>query len=250
MPVIKGNAGSNRIVGTDRYDNIQAYAGYDTVRAGGGDDIVFGGADNDALFGDAGRDEMYGGTENDTLHGGAGNDRLHGDTGIDYLYGDAGNDTLFGGDDGDMLYGGDGSDMLRGDAGNDQLFGGEGNDTLYGGSGSNILTGGLGADRFVFDRLTDFQPRQGTFFIQNIADFRPGLGDRIDLSGMDANVSAAGNQAFHLVQGGSSDGTAGALWYSTVGIETEFRGDVNGDGNPDLLFRVDRGTYDAGDFIL
>src|SRR6476660_8469090 len=75
-------------------------------------------------------------------------------------------------------------------AGCNTIIGGGGADTIKGGGGADILTGGQGADRFVFAALTDSAPSARDL----ITDFIPGT-DIIDLSAIDANTSAKGNQA-------------------------------------------------------
>ena len=85
--------------------------------------------------------------------------------GKEALRGTSGGDQLTGTRWGEELTGLAGDDRLIGGAGNDRLLGGVGNDWLSGGIGNDELTGGLGADRFAlsegFDRIRDFNPRQG-----------------------------------------------------------------------------------------
>nr|WP_207388749.1 immunoglobulin-like domain-containing protein [Stutzerimonas kirkiae] len=99
---------------------------------------------------------------------------------LNNLIGGAGDDILTGGDGDDILRGGAGDDTLIGGAGNDILIGGDGDDILIGGSGDDILTGGAGADTFKWqagdggnDRITDFDADEG---------------DKIDLSGLLAEL--------------------------------------------------------------
>ncbi|MBD0274831.1 MAG: calcium-binding protein [Acetobacteraceae bacterium] len=116
-----------------------------------------------------------GGAGNNTLSGSAGDDVLSGGGGSDRLSGGAGNDTLSGGAGGDILSGGGGSDRLSGGAGADHLF------------------GGAGADTFAFASVADRGDR--------VQDFRRAEGDRIDLSAIDADPAAAGDQAFLFADG-------------------------------------------------
>ncbi|GAA0580347.1 hypothetical protein GCM10009416_18400 [Craurococcus roseus] len=111
----------------------------------------------------------------DTLTGGAGNDSITGEGGDDRLHGSAGDDTLLGG------------------AGYDALMGGDGADRLAGGSGGDVLIGGAGADAFVFASAADGNDR--------IQDFTRSQGDEIDLSAIDADATAAGDQAFLFADG-------------------------------------------------
>ncbi len=148
----------------------------------------------------------------DTLNGNGGNDILEGGVGIDKLYGGAQDDTLYGGDENDTLYGEDH------------------NDTLYGGAGSDKLYGGTGRDHFAF---TDEDV--GLLLMQHdtILDFDVTQGDRIDLSGIDADSAAGGDQAFTLVTAFSNVAGQAKLFYRTATDQTQILLDVNGDGVAD-----------------
>lgn len=91
----------------------------------------------------------------------------------------------------DNMRGFAGNDLIKGNDGFDELFGDGGNDTLVGGAQSDRLTGNAGADVFDFNRSSD----SGEGYRDTIMDFTPGL-DRIDLSGIDARTTVAGNQSF------------------------------------------------------
>lgn len=196
--------------------------GTGTGAGGPGHDLLRGGDGADSLAGNGGNDTLIGNGGNDTLAGGAGNDSLLGGAGNDRLTGEAGND---------VLTGGSGADVLRG---------GEGNDVLTGGTGSDTLTGGPGADRFVFASAAEAAG-------DVITDFRRGQGDRIDLSGIDADVRAKGNQAFVFIGEKGFSGTAGELRYKNGMIS----GDQNGDKVADFHVGIADGHgLGAGDFIL
>ncbi len=92
---------------------------------------------------------------------------------------------LSGGVDNDKLIGSDGPDNLSGNAGKDILIGGLNKDNL---------TGGLGADIFEFDSVDETGTTSQTRDI--IVDFNHGQKDKIDLSVIDANTTAIGNNAF------------------------------------------------------
>jgi serralysin len=125
--------------------------------------------------GTPGDDSLVGGGRNDSMAGSGGDDVLRGRDGRDTLRGDAGDDSLFG------------------DGGDDVLSGGDGADRLHGGSGSDRLVGDAGADAFVF-----LAPAEGNDLV---GDFRRAEGDKIDLSGIDADPVAAGDQAFFFADG-------------------------------------------------
>ena len=93
------------------------------------------------------------------------------------------------------------------------LVGGAGADVITGGGGADLLTGGFGADTFVFAATSDSAPTARDV----ILDF--GVGDRIDLSGIDANTGLAGDQGFTL---NNQTGHAGdmAMFYDAQGDRT------------------------------
>ncbi len=135
-----------------------------------------------------------GGGGNDTLDGSAANGPLvaHGGTGDDRLAGGSGNDVLRGGIGNDRLVGGDGADVLEG---------GTGNDILIGGLGRDVLTGGFGSDVFRFLSTDDLPAPHSPIGPEKITDFSQAQGDRIDLSAIDADVTAPGNQPFLFANG-------------------------------------------------
>jgi Ca2+-binding RTX toxin-like protein len=97
------------------------------------------------------------------------------------------------------MYGEDGNDTLNGGAGNDTLNGGAGKDTLTG----DTLPEEVGNDWFVYV-LTSDSPT-GVENHDVITDFASGE-DKIDLSAIDADAAAAGNQVFLLDQLAYADG--------------------------------------------
>jgi uncharacterized protein (TIGR01370 family) len=146
----------------------------------------------------------------------AGNDTIQGTYRADKLDGHAGNDTISGRSDNDRLDGGDGNDRLDGGSGNDTLLGGTGDDTIIGGSGRDVMTGGSGADSFVFMRIDDTSTWSSSRDV--ITDFEVGR-DHIDLSAIDANTSASGNQAFTLLAAAGAPFTgAGQVRFSYATI--------------------------------
>lgn len=223
---VTGTAGGDSYKGT-QYD--------DTVRGLGGKDVLYGMAGNDTLLGGGGADKLFGGAGKDVLKGGAGNDKLFGNGGADRLYGDAGNDRLTGGGGNDKLFGG---------AGKDVLIGGAGNDRLDGGAGADTLTGGKGADTFVFASAKEAKG-------DSITDFSSKQGDIIDLSGIDADTSVAGDQAFTLIDDTAFSGAAGELRVWQAGGNTLVAGDVDGDGSADFRITLE-GLHDLGasDFLF
>jgi Ca2+-binding RTX toxin-like protein len=80
---------------------------------------------------------------------------------------------------------------------------------LVGGLGADSLNGGLGNDTFDYNSVSESPAGLGKDAIIGFAGAGAALGDRIDLTTIDANSLVAGNQAF--IWGGSF--TAGHLRY-------------------------------------
>ena len=173
---------------------------------------------------------------------------LLGTMAADRLTGLDGADTLRGGAGNDALSGMGANDYLRGWTGNDTLLGGSGNDTLIGDQGADQLQGGWGADTFVFGNIRDSGPTATTCDV--ITDFAPGS-DKIDLSGIDADPTAAGNQAFRFLGNAAFDGHPGALrsFHTAEGVWLQL--DVNGDRVADgMILLAQVSGVNATDFLL
>jgi Ca2+-binding RTX toxin-like protein len=156
-----------------------------------------------------------------------------------YVIGGAANDTIAGGQTSDGLFGG---------AGNDQLFGLGGDDYLAGGAGADSLRGGLGSDRFVFTATSDSMAGS----VDRILDFQAGR-DKIDLTKIDADTTAGGNQAFSFIGTSAFGGVAGELRVYSEEGHWFVSGDVDGNGTGDFLIQVD--TFNnhilvGADFLL
>lgn len=183
-----------------------------------------------------------------TGHAAGGPNRLEGGAGDDRLSGLGGDDMLDGGTGDDMLDGGTGDDLLMGGAGHDVLIGGRGDDVLIGGGGADRLEGGKGADTFVYT-LRDLIPAA-----DRILDFSTAEGDRIDLSGIDADAAVDGDQTFSFLGTAAftgAGGTAGELRYEAA--DRGFllvQGDVNHDGLADFTLLVRAPALAATDFVL
>ena len=139
---------------------------------------------------------------------------------------------------------------LIGGAAGDTLTGGGGNDEIFGNLGADILSGNGGADAFIYTDVA--QSRGGT--IDRILDFSTGT-DKIDLSAIDANSNADGNQAFTFSNDGSFHNTAGELrtTFDAQNNRWVVEGDVNGDGIADFTVHVTtlgNTPLGSGDFIF
>jgi Ca2+-binding RTX toxin-like protein len=231
--VLIGGAGADALIGGDGIDT----ASYATA-AGGVDARLAGGQGGDAMG------DTYSGIEN--LVGSAFADVLLGDDQANRLSGGAGNDIL-------VDFGG--SDVLIGGLGADLLVGGTGNDVLVGGAGGDVLRGGLGADVFDFNSVAESMPGKRDMLqgYEGLPSFdRAGLvgGDVIDLAGIDANTTLAGNQAF--VFGGSG---VGKLSVVDSGANTLIRCNIDNDAAFEFELLIEDGeilasVYRAGDFVL
>jgi hypothetical protein len=122
---------------------------------------------------------------------------------------------------------------------------GSGNDVIIASASVNVMDGGSGDDLFVFlsaaaadgDTIRNFEP-----------------GDKIDLSGIDADTGAAGNQAFTLVVG--SEATAPGQLVVTHetredGEYTVISGNTGCDETPEFRINIaGNHTLSASDFTL
>ena len=199
-----GTVAGLSLIGGDGADVLTGDDGADIIRGGAGHDFLDGKGGRDVMFGGDGADDMFGGAGADTAFGGAGNDMFiasRGD-GNDVYYGEEGEDTL------DMSaisanvtadlgtgFMGRGS-VSSAETGTDTLWSvenivtGSGDDVITASRAVNVMDGGGGKDIF---RFLSAQDADG----DTITGFQPG--DRVDLSGMDADAGTAGKQSFTLV---------------------------------------------------
>jgi parallel beta-helix repeat protein len=129
----------------------------------------------------------------------------------------------------DSLTGSTAANVLDGGDGNDTLVGGGGDDTLIGGSGTDTLTGGTGADTYTFAALTDM----GLGTLRDVIQgFKTTEGDKIDLTGLDANTATEAHDNFSFIgtQAFSSTNAAGQLRFEN-GI---LYGSVNSDASAEF----------------
>lgn len=227
---------------------------------------------------------LWGGDADDDLHGGGGDDELVGDEGADEVSGGSGNDTFLATlNDGDDFYFGDGGsdtcslaglhvdavvNLLNGsatsaDTGTDQLTSienaicGTGNDMIVASTVRNVLFGGGGEDTFVFASIG--AAGKGTS-ADVINDYT--VGDRVDVSQIDANGALVGDPAFIFageitsVSGGFGQLGRGQIGYryqtDTNGVEhTIIEGNTNANPEADFQIRlIGNVQLTAGDFLL
>lgn len=137
------------------------------------------------------------------------------------------------------------NDVVDSGLGNDTLPNGAGNDTLVGGGGTDQLTGGAGADSFVFNAITETASTSARDVILHFE-----AGDKINLSGIDANSSVSGDQAFSFI--GTAAFTAlGQLHYKSVGGIWLVEGNTTGNTGADFSIEIHNGfALQASDFVL
>jgi serralysin len=250
-------APTKEFIGTNG-DDILPHTG----QSNGGNETFKGLGGSDVLKGGAGADVLDGGTGNDTASY-AGSDAVNVNLATKAALGDqatgdkiAGIENLTGSSYNDVLTGGNGGgNVLTGGAGADKLDGGAGNDVLIGGAGKDIMTGGIGEDTFILKAPTE----TGSGLNRDvITDFQHGV-DKIDISAIDANGSAAGNGTFHFQaqENALFDHKAGALaWHyddhaGSASDVTVIQADMNGDGIHDFEVQLKGLVHlGAGDFLL
>jgi Ca2+-binding RTX toxin-like protein len=145
--------------------------------------------------------------------------------------------------------GGSNDDSIYGSRGANRLDGGDGTDNLFGFNGRDTLTGGGDDDIFHFTQLSDSGLKSSTRDV--ITDFSQGEGDKIHLSAIDANGSAAGEGIFNFIGTDPFSHARGELRESYSNGNTIVSGDVNGDGKADFSITLTGHiTLLAGDFNL
>jgi len=217
-----------------------------------------GGTSGGELYGLAGNDVLIGGAGNDSLYGGADDDQLDGHLGADVMAGGTGNDTYYVDNAGDVVWewGSEGTDMVAsyidytlpdtvenlqlrhlavratGNGLDNVIYGNSAANILIGGGGRDTLIGDAGADRFVWNSTAETGVTVPTMDV--ISDFNFAQGDRIDLSGIDADTYAAGDQAFRFIGQGAFTGTPGEINYfysagnTIIQLQTGMDPDVEG----------------------
>jgi serralysin len=160
------------------------------------------------------------------------------------IFGNNAGNVLTGGMGTDQLQGGGGDDELWGEADNDTLEGGPDNDVLVGGAGRDWMRGGTGVDRFYFRDPSDsgFAGAAADW----IVDFSSTEGDKIDLSGMDANTTILGDQVFTFIGNNNPFFGAGQVRFNGGFVE----GDLDGDLNADFRIEVFAPSLVESDFYL
>lgn len=161
---------------------------------------------------------------------------------IENAAGGGGDDTLVGNELGNRLAGGDGADEIRGGAGADLLLAGDDNALdliVYRGRAAS------GATLPEADRIGGFDPRSGG---------RETSWDRFDLTALDGDPGAAGDQPLRFVEAFAAPGPGeppAEVRAERQGDDTHVLIDLDGDGVHDMLLVVlDVAGLGADDFLL
>ena len=213
-----------------------ASAGNDVLTGTAAANVIKGFAGHDFIKGLAGNDTLSGNDGGDFLTGGLGNDKLNGGNGIDLvnyadlatavtidLRGDAATDT-------DIAKRGSETDTLTGIEGavgsskGDIFFGDSLGNWFQGGGGKDTYTGGAGRDLYDYNLTSAAGLGTSRDMIKDFAH----LSDKIDLAGIDADSTAAGNQAFRWVGSAALTG-AGEVGYYTADGNTIIRMSTDAD---------------------
>jgi serralysin len=131
-------------------------------------------------------------------------------------------------------------DYIVGNDADNTLDGGAGDDVLNGLGGADTLIGGAGADEFRFTEpgATD-----------RILDFQAGV-DFLNLRGIDADTTAAGDQGFALAAGFTHTPGQMTLTWDAAHHTTLVSLDVDGDGRSDMNIQLSGHVTDAAGWLL
>ena len=154
-------------------------------------------------------------------------------------------ENAIGGLGGDALRGNGLANRLEGRGGGDRLTGAEGGDLLLGGAGGDIFAYGQLGDSTLSSLRSDGKKKAADY----LPDFVSGI-DRIDLSALDADILAGGDQAFSFIGTAAFSETAGELRYRVNHGQLELLGDVDGDGLADFMIASNCPSIVIGDLIL
>lgn len=240
---LTGGLGDDRLLGLDGNDVLIGGEGNDLLDGGTGADLMAGGLGDDIYFIDDVGDRVIEGVgEGTDLGYSAFSERMQANLENFILTGGL-NSRVFGNDDGNIIRGNTGRNTLEGNGGEDELIGAGGSDVLTGGMERDVLRGGADPDLFVFRSAAESEVGRNRDVIQDME-----TQDRIDLSGVDANTAAAGDQGFAFIGGGEFNFRPGELRYDPRGY---VRADVNGDGVDDMQITIATAVeLTADNFIL
>ena len=150
-----------------------------------------------------------------------------------------------------IIIGNSNANILSGLSGDDTISAGAGNDIIIGGAGKDTMTDGSGSDDYDFNAVSESAVGVNrdicTDFTHNFDD--------IDLSTIDADLVAAGNQAFTFIGNVAFTGTVGEVRFFTSGADIIVQVELHNDGNVAadmeiMLIGAAAVGINASDFIL
>ena len=258
MAFLIGTAGNDILIGGGADDVLLGFDGTDRLEGGPGSDLLDGGPDPDALLGGDG-DDFYVFGEGDTIADTGGNDTvISGDPAVSFILAGAPNleNVLLQGGEAIDVTGNAASNRIIGNAASNLIVGDAGDDTIGGGGGArDTFIGGPGADTFLFQSLLDTNlatPDNIFAGPDNIVDFTSGT-DKIDVSGIDANVGTPADDPFTFVGllGAAALPAAGQIGFRSLPSATvilfDNDGIVGADGVIELTGAI---TLVGTDFVL
>jgi Ca2+-binding RTX toxin-like protein len=260
-----GNELNNNLVGNIAANTLTGLAGNDRLDGGLGIDQLVGGLGNDTyILNDTFKQKLLSPFQYDVVIEGAGggNDNVWVssqaasstprspsytlDVNIENgTITGAANFSLYGNGVSNVLNGNAAANNLVGFAGNDIIKGGLGVDNVIGGVGADQLYGEGGTDQFIFSALTESGTSTG--FRDVIHDFA--IGEKIDVSAIDANALLALNQSFALDTNGNFG--IGEIGFQLSGADLIVRFNTDADAAAEMEFLVlNRASLNGLDFVL
>jgi len=266
---VTGSTSNDTLFGDANANVLDGGDGNDLIESGAGDDTLYGGEGNDTLNGQAGHDVMYGGGGDDdlgdyvddaTMIGGTGNDRYfvyQSSQVVVEAVGQGANDAVVVHDTSYSLAAGSEVEALRTDSptgtvaldlvGNEfdnRITGNNGRNTIVGSSGNDgggydgldVMTGNGGGDVFVWTSTAESGVAGNEADV--ITDFNRTQGDLIGVNLIDADVTAAGNQAFTFI--GTGPFTApGQISFFTTASDTFVLFNTDADAAQEMTIRLE-----------
>jgi Ca2+-binding RTX toxin-like protein len=224
-----GNSAANTLVGNNQVNILNGLGGADWMEGGAGNDIYV--VDN---VGDVTREYNTQGT--DLVQ-----------TSVSYTLANYLENLTLTGSGAINGTGNSATNLLLGNSAKNTLKGDLGTDTIYGGLGQDLLYGGSDSVRDIFDFNALAESKVGTANRDKIYNFVTGKDD-IDLSGIDANTRASGDQGFKF---GGTTKTANGIWYEKLGSDLLVHIDNNGDKISDMDVQLIGVSKIVGtDFVL
>jgi Ca2+-binding RTX toxin-like protein len=193
---------------------------------------------NNIIIGNTGSNILNGGLGADNMSGGQGNDTYVVDNVGDSVteVAGAGTDTVLssitytlGANVENLTLTGAAAINGTGNSLNNTIIGNGANNIIVGGLGSDSLTGLGGSDIFKYASVSE--SASGVLNRDTITDFQ--LADKLDLSAIDANITASGlgNNLFNFLGAAVNFSGAGQLRYQLSGLDLLLFGNIDGDVN-------------------